>query len=78
MKRLFVCVCSGVLFAGLGLAQNVDASLGGTVADASGAVMPGALGTAARNQATSSELAKTACARISDAIVAMTATRRTS
>src|ERR1035438_9373411 len=46
MKRFLLCVVTGVLFAGSGLAQNINASLGGTVADASGAVIPNATVTA--------------------------------
>ena len=46
MKTLLLCVVTGTLFAGFGLAQTVSSSLGGTVADASGAVVPKATVTA--------------------------------
>jgi hypothetical protein len=46
MKRLTACIAAGILFAGLGLAQSVNATLGGTVADPSGAMVPNATVTA--------------------------------
>ena len=46
MKSLVFCVATGILFAGIGLAQTVNASLGGTVVDSSGAAIPGATVTA--------------------------------
>ena len=46
MKRFLLCVVMGVLFAGSGLAQNINARLGGTVTDPSGAVVPNATVTA--------------------------------
>jgi len=46
MKRVVFCVLTGFLFAGLALSQNFNASLGGTVEDSSGAVIPNAVVTA--------------------------------
>jgi hypothetical protein len=41
MRKFAICIVLGALFAGNALAQNVNAGLGGTVTDASGAVIPG-------------------------------------
>ncbi len=46
MKNLAICILIGALFSGYALAQTVNASLGGTVADSSGAVVPKATITA--------------------------------
>jgi len=46
MRNFVICLLMGVLFAGHAVAQTVNASLGGTVADPSGAVLPGATVTA--------------------------------
>src|SRR5580700_1195519 len=40
MKKLAICILMGALFASYALAQTFNASLGGTVADSSGAVVP--------------------------------------
>src|ERR1700682_843373 len=42
MKKFAMCILMGALFSGYALAQTVNASLGGTVTDASGAVLPSA------------------------------------
>jgi hypothetical protein len=41
MRKFVICIVLGALFAGNAFAQNVNAGLGGTVTDASGAVIPG-------------------------------------
>jgi hypothetical protein len=46
MKKLAICILMGALFASYALAQTFNASLGGTVADSSGAVVPKATITA--------------------------------
>jgi hypothetical protein len=46
MKRVLFCVVSGCWFAGFALSQTFNASLGGTVADSSGALIPNAVVTA--------------------------------
>ena len=46
MKRLLICIVAGALFAGLGLTQTFNSSLGGTVTDTTGAVIPNAAVTA--------------------------------
>src|SRR5438093_129454 len=46
MKKFSICVLMVALFASHALGQTVNASLGGTVADATGAVLPGATVTA--------------------------------
>ena len=46
MKRVVFCTLMGVLFAGFGLSQTFNASLGGTVADSSGAMVAKAVVTA--------------------------------
>ena len=46
MKRVVLCFLMGVLPASLGFGQTFNASLGGTVADSSGAVVQNALVTA--------------------------------
>lgn len=47
MNRLTGCIFASILFAGLSFAQTFNSSLGGTVADSSGAVVPNAVVTAA-------------------------------
>ena len=42
MKKLAICVAMGILFQGSVLAQTINASLGGTVTDSTGALIPGA------------------------------------
>src|SRR5580698_4848132 len=46
MKKFAICILMGALFTGYALAQTVNASLGGTVTDSSGAVIPKATVTA--------------------------------
>src|SRR5580700_8612044 len=46
VKKLAICILTGALFSGYALAQTVNASLGGTVADSSGAMIPKATITA--------------------------------
>jgi hypothetical protein len=46
MKRVMFCAITGLLFSGLALSQTFNASLGGTVQDSSGAVIPSAIVTA--------------------------------
>jgi hypothetical protein len=46
MKKFALCILMGALFTGYALAQTVNASLGGTVTDSSGAVIPKATVTA--------------------------------
>jgi len=46
MKQFAICLLMGALFAGYALAQTFNASLGGTVSDSSGAVVPKATVTA--------------------------------
>jgi hypothetical protein len=46
MKRVVFCVLTGVFFAGFALSQTFNASLGGTVEDSSGALIPNAVVTA--------------------------------
>ena len=46
MKRVVFCVLTGCWFAGFALSQTFNASLGGTVEDSSGAVIPNAVVTA--------------------------------
>jgi protocatechuate 3,4-dioxygenase beta subunit len=43
MKRVAAYLVTGLLFAGFGFAQTFNASLGGTVTDVSGAVVPKAM-----------------------------------
>ncbi|SPF38799.1 conserved exported hypothetical protein [Candidatus Sulfopaludibacter sp. SbA4] len=46
MKRIVFCVLTGFLFAGFALSQTFNASLGGTVEDSTGALIPKAVVTA--------------------------------
>ena len=46
MRKFAICILMLALFAGYAIAQTVNATLGGTITDASGAVLPGATVTA--------------------------------